>query len=203
MLALVTLGLMMRRVGKYIAIAVLVFSCALIMYGAYGPYYNTVPLESSFSFGAESPQKFEFLAEKTDTYMVEIHLRNLLPEEGMKDILGNHEKEGKIDIEWSVQDGGEIIAHDSNKSYGYSPIWGGGFSGLSIGEVTVQRGKSYTLLLYVNNSNSSWNVTKPSIEVGLHPARLEYLISYIIYGVLLLIICAPFLSYFLYKKIIG
>lgn len=195
---------MIGRVIKYISAIGLVISLALIIYGMYGPHFETEPLKSSFTFATAEPQVFEFKIGKSEKYMVEIHLENVLPEEQMEAILGDSVKRGegaKVNIEWSLNEGDEIVASGSNKEYGYSHIWSRGYYGLAIGEISVKKGKSYSLTMYVKSVNQDWDVTEPYVEVGLHPAKLEYLIGYIIYGLLLLVIFGSIVGYFFYKEL--
>lgn len=136
--------------------------------------------------------------------MVEIHLRNILSDEQMDTILGDYVKGGAggtVNIEWYLYEGDQLIKSGSNKEYGYSHIWGGGYSGLSIGEISAQKEKIYSLSLHVKSVNPAWDVTEPYLEVGLHPAKLEYLIGYIIYGFLLLVIFGSMGCYYLFKEI--
>ena len=125
---------MIRRLLKYISAVGFVISLGLIIYGTYGPYYETAPLNSSFTFTTEAPQNFKFKVDKSDRYMIEIHLKNVLSDKQMNTILGNFVKGGtggEINIEWYLHEGNETIANGSNKKYSYSPIFGGSYSGLS------------------------------------------------------------------------
>lgn len=195
---------MIGRAIKYISAFGLVISLALIIYGMYGPFFETEPLKSSFTFATTEPQVFDFKIGKSEKYMVEIHLKNVLPKEQMEAILGDYAKRGegaKVNIEWSLNEGDEIIASGSNKEYGYSHIWSRGYYGLAIGEISVKKGKSYSLTMHVKSVNQAWDVTGPIVEVGLHPARLEYLIGYIVYGLLFLVIFGSIVCYFFLKKI--
>jgi hypothetical protein len=175
-----------------------------MLYGLFGPYYKTEPLKSSFSFATGDPQSYGFNVDKTDTYMIEIHLKKVLSDEKMGTILGDFVRGGnggKIDIDWNLKEGDKLVAKGSNKEYGYSPIFGNDYSGLSIGEVSVQKGKTYSLSLQIKSINPDWDATEPYVEVGLHPARLEYLIGYSLAGFVLLIIFGLFVCYFIYKGI--
>jgi hypothetical protein len=78
-----------------------------------------------------------------------------------------------MDVSWEVKINETVIAQGSNTKYGYSPIWGGGRSGLAIGTVSTEKGKEYTLYVFTKNVSSDWNQGNPYIEVGLHPSKLE------------------------------
>jgi len=194
---------MTRRIIEYFVYIGSIFSLALIIYGVTGPYYNIKPLKSHFSFATKDPQIFEFEVEKSEKYMVEIHLKHNIPSDQLNSILGNgvkNEEDGQINIEWFLHEGDKILGSNSNIDYGHSSIFSRDYSGLSIGEITVQKGKYYSLYLYVKSINPDWDVTEPIIEVRLHPAKLEYLIVYFICGVFLLLIFGPMMFYLVHKK---
>ncbi len=48
-------------------------------------------------------------------------------------------------------------------------------------------GVEYILSLYVKSVNPEWDQCEPYVEVGLHPAKLEYLLVYQIFGVILFV----------------
>ncbi|MDH3562736.1 MAG: hypothetical protein OEN49_04985 [Gammaproteobacteria bacterium] len=119
--------------------------------------------------------------------MVEIHLNTVFPEEKIDKILGDFVAGGggNIDVSWKVNLDEAVIAQGSRAEYGYSPIWGGGRSGLAIGSFRADKGKEYTLYIVTKNESSDWNRADPYIEVGLHPGKLEgYLVSQI-FGLLI------------------
>ena len=102
---------------------------------------------------------------------------------------------GAIDVAWRVTAKDEVIAKGFNKQYGYSPVWGVGNSGLVIGTFEAQRGRPYVLHLTSRNGDSSWDRCEPVVEVGLHPAQLEYLMGYsLLGGAMVLVLGSAFLS---------
>ena len=134
---------MIRKVLKYFSAICLFVSLVLILYGINGPFYKTEPLKSSFTFAAIEPKRYKFEVIKSDKYMVEIHLKNVLSDEEMNTILGNFLKKGeggKANVEWYLHEGDKLVAKGSNRKYGYSPILGRDYSGLAIGEISVQKG---------------------------------------------------------------
>jgi hypothetical protein len=193
---------MLKKTFKYFIFIGFFISLVLILYGDIGPYYKTELLQSAFSFATGEPQRYDFDVGKSEKFMVEIHLKKVFSDEKMNTILGDFVNEGdsgKIDLEWDLYEGDKLLAKGSNKEYGYSPIFGGSHSGLSIGEVSVRKGTRYTLYLHIKSINPDWDETEPYVEVGLHPARLEYLIGYSLLGFVLLIIFGPIVCYFTFK----
>ena len=115
--------------------------------------------------------------------MVEIHLDTVFPEEKMDKILGDFVAGGggDIDVSWKVNQDEAVIAQGSITQYGYSPIWGGGHSGLAIGSFSAEKGNEYALYINTKNKSIDWNQADPYIVVGLHPVKLEgYLVLQII-----------------------
>ncbi len=119
--------------------------------------------------------------------MVEIHLNTVFTKEKMDKILGNFVAGGggNIDVSWKVTLDEAVIAQGSITQYGYSPIRGGGRSGLAIGSFSAEKGNEYTLDIVTKNKSIDWNQADPYIEVGLHPAKLEGYLVLQIFGLLI------------------
>ncbi|WP_196160498.1 hypothetical protein [Reinekea sp. G2M2-21] len=193
---------MIKRILKYISYLGVLASFCMFGYGNFGPFYKTELLKAPFSFSTVNPQEFKFTPQISDEYMIEVHLERNLPENQMDEILGNYVKrdsDSLIFVEWELKQGGEVLARGSNKEFGYSPIFGGGYYGLVIGTVSLTKGELYTLLLGFDEPHPEWEETKPILKVGLHPAKLEYLIGYLLFGVLLFLLFIPFAGYFVYR----
>lgn len=98
---------------------------------------------------------------------------------------------------------GDVVANGSSKQEKYSPIWGGGYSGLAIGRFEASRGTTYTLDLNSRGADPSWDRCEPVVEIALHPADLEYLLGYTLMGSATLLLVGPLflglLGVFLYR----
>ncbi|MDH3468720.1 MAG: hypothetical protein OES26_22975, partial [Gammaproteobacteria bacterium] len=102
-----------RRYVAYFCIFGLLFSAALVIYGVKGPYFKTEPLLSAFTFSSAAPQRFEFEIDRSDHYLIEIHLSNIFPDKKMDSILGDFVHSGQrslIDVEWDIKTKGQVIA---------------------------------------------------------------------------------------------
>ena len=193
---------MVKRILKYISYVGALVSVCIFGYGSFGPYYETVLLKVPFSFSSVKSQEFKFNPQVSNEFMIEIHLERTLPKNQMDEILGSYVERGSdsiIFLGWELKQGGSFLARGSNKEFGYSPIFGGGYYGLTIGVVSLTKGEPYTLLLDFDEPHPEWEVTKPIIKVGLHPAKLEYLVGYLLYGVVLFLLFIPFAGYFVYR----
>jgi len=183
---------MIKRVFKYIISMGLMTSLSLIIYATTGPHFNIAPLVSPFTFASDDPQYFKFMADKSETYMVEIYVKRDWSDEKWKAIFGSGPGTGdRGNVEWHLHKGDKIVARGSNIEYRYAPFWTSDYSGLDIGEISVEKGIPYSISLHVKNLNPDWDELEPYIQVKMHPARLEYLIGYFIYGVILLVIFGP------------
>ena len=172
-----------------------IVSAAIYLYGAYGPFYRTEPLILPLSFSSNSVYQAEFDVDRSEEYMVEVHLKRVFSDVGMKEILGDFVAGGGglIDVAWEIKTDRKQIAQGSTKEFGYSPIFGRDHWGLALGSFRAEVGKSYTLQVTARSINPEWNQAKPYVEVGLHPAKLEgYLvlqtvgfISFVVFSVLM------------------
>ena len=186
----------MSRTIRVFGIAT-VAGLGMLAYGLWGPYYATEPVWARFVLSTGDMQDFPFEVGRSATYSVEVHLKNALPANEMERILGDFVSGGggAIDIVWSITANGTIVAEGSNERFGYSPIFGGEYSGLVVGTFTADRGVPYVLHLTSRHGNSSWERCEPVVEVGLHPSQLEYLMGYtILGGAVALILGSVFLS---------
>lgn len=166
---------------------------AAFAYGHWGPAYATEPLQAPFSLSEGSEQQYSFRVGSTATYHVEVHLRETLPKSTMEHILGNFVAGGggAMDVAWNITSDGSSVAEGSNRQFGYSPIWGDGFSGVTIGTVEAETGREYVLALTSRNGAPSWDRCEPVVEVGLHPSQLEYLVGYVLLGTSILLVIGP------------
>lgn len=167
------------------------FSIALLWRGAKGPGYATVPLQMPFSFAKAQPQTFRCSIQRTNKYLINLYLKNT-KNFHMNPIIGDigGATQNLIDIQWSVYEGKKQISWGTNKKYGYVPFLSETYSGITMGDVLLEKGKKYTLSLWVNNVNSGWDEYKPSVHLELHPSSQEYLIGYVYLGIFM------FLSFF-------
>jgi hypothetical protein len=172
------------------------FTAVLIyLYGAHGPFYRTEPALLPISFSIPAPQQANFRVDRTEEYLVEVHLSNVFEKERMETILGDFQQGGggRIDISWRVLENTSIIAAGSSRKYGYSPIFSSDEWGLVIGAFRGEKGKDYVLDVTVNELNPGWDLAEPYIAVGLHPSKLEgYLVLqflgvglFLVFGILL------------------
>ena len=159
----------------------------MLALGMNGPLYRTEVVNLPVNLQSPSEHKAAFTVDRTEEYMVEIHLNSVFSEEKMDEILGDFVAGGggAIDVSWEVKDNEAVIAQGSNTKFGYSPIWGGGRSGLAIGTVRAEKGKEYTLSVFTRNASSDWNLAKPYIEVGLHPNKLEAYLVLQLFGLII------------------
>ncbi|MBN1384681.1 MAG: hypothetical protein JW983_07375 [Elusimicrobia bacterium] len=168
----------LKQIILFFCIIGIIGSIVLYINGVYGPFYNTTPLKAPFSFADSSPQVFKFKPEKSEDYMIEIHLSNKYSDGKIESILGKYFESGKgapIDVGWNVKRKDKVIASGSNKEYGYSHIFGRDYTGIVIGRFFAKKNKKYELSLLVNSVNPEWDICMPHVEVGLHPAKWEYL----------------------------
>jgi len=167
----------------------------MLAFGMYGPLYRTEVVNLPVNLQTPSDHSMAFTVDRSEEYMVEIHLKSVFPEEMMDKILGDFAAGGggEIDVSWSVKTDGTVIAQGSNKQYGYSPIFGGGSSGLAIGTVSAEKEKEYYLSVSTNNVSADWNKATPYVEVGLHPAKLESYIVLQLFGFLITALFAAIL----------
>ena len=179
----------MNRVVVVVGLATLV-ALGMLAYGVWGPYYATEPVRAPFLLSTSETQEFPFEVERSATYFVEVHLKETLPETEMKRILGDFVSGagGAIDIAWSVTSNRTLVAQGSSTQFGYSPIWGGGYSGLVVGTFEGEKGSPYLLHVTSRHGDSSWDRCEPVVAVGLHPAQLEYLMGYLLIGGALVLI---------------
>ena len=147
----------------------------ILAFGMNGPLYRTEVVNLPVNLQSPSDHVTTFTVDRSEEYMVEIHLNSIFSEEKMDNILGDYVAGGggAINVSWEVKNNGAVIAQGSNTNYGYSPIWGGGRSGLDIGTFSAEKGQEYTLSIFTKNISNDWNLAKPYIEVGLHPNKLE------------------------------
>ena len=170
----------------------------ILTLGIKGPFYRTEVVNLPVNLQSPSEHQVQFTVDRSEEYMVEIHLNSVFSEKKMDKILGDFVAGGggDIDVLWEVKVDEAVIAQGSNTKFGYSPIWGGGRSGLAIGTVSAEKGNEYTLYVFTKNVSSDWNQADPYIEVGLHPSKLEgYLVLQIVgllvasvFGVVLLVV---------------
>lgn len=158
----------------------------MLALGLNGPIYRTEVVALSVNLQSPSEHQAPFTVDRTEEYMVEVHLKSIFSEEKMDKILGDFVEGGggEIDLLFEVKVDDSVIAHGSNTEYGYSPIWNDHRSGLAIGTVNAERGKVYTLSVFTKNVSTDWNQTEPYVEVGLHPAKLEGYLVLQIFGLL-------------------
>ncbi len=135
-------------------------SVALLIYGVTGPHFRSEPLVSSFTFSSSNPQSFTFNVDRTEKYMIEVHLKKVFNEEKMDSIIGDFVAGGKggtINVVWEIKEGNKIVTKGSNIDFGYAPIFSSGYSGLTIGEFNAISGIEYILSLYVKSVNPEWD----------------------------------------------
>ena len=180
---------MVRKIRIIVGVLVGGILAGLIMmaFGMYGPVYRTEVVNLPVNLQSPSEHQVQFTVDRSEEYMVEIHMNPVFPEEKMDKILGDFVEGGggDIDVSWEVKVNEAVIAQGSNSKYGYSPIWGGDRSGLVIGTVSTEKGKEYTLHIFTKNVSSDWNQGNPYIEVGLHPSKLEGYLVLQIFGLII------------------
>ena len=155
----------------------------ILVLGINGPTYRTEVVNLPVNLQSPSEHHAKFTVDRSEEYMIEVHLKSVFPKEKMDKILGDYVKGGggEIELSWLVKNNGAVIAQGSNTKYGYSPIWGGGHSGLTVGTISAEKGNEYSLSISTNNVSSDWNDASPYVEVELHPAKLEnYLVLQLI-----------------------
>jgi len=162
----------------------------MLAFGVNGPYYRTEVVNLPVNLQSPSEHQVIFTVDRSDEYMIEIHLNNVFTKEKMDKILGHYVsgKGGNINVSWYIHNNGNVIAEGSNIKYGYSPIWGGGHSGLAIGVFSADKEKEYTLNIKTNNTSANWNQTEPYIEIGLHPSKLENYLVLQLFGMLFAVV---------------
>lgn len=180
----------MTRIMKIIAVILvsgISVGLLILALGLYGPIYRTEVVSLPVNLQLPSEHQARFTVDRTEEYMVEVHLDKVFLEEKMDKILGDFVKGGggEIDLSWEVKANESVIAHGSNKEYGYSPIWNDYSSGLAIGTVTAERGVEYILSVFTHNISYDWNQAEPHVEVGLHPVKLEGYLVLQIFGLLI------------------
>jgi len=160
----------------------------MVALGMKGPLYRAQVVNLPVNLQSPSEHAARFTVDRSEEYMVEIHLDSVFSEEKMDKILGDFVAGGGgiLDVSWEVKDNEAVIAQDSNTKYGYSPIWGGGRSGLAIGTISAEKGKEYSLFVYTKNTSTDWNLAKPYVAVGLHPNKLEGYLVLQLLGILIL-----------------
>lgn len=165
----------------------IVVGLLILTLGIKGPFYRTEVVNLPVNLQSPSEHQVQFTVDRSEEYMVEIHLNLVFPENKMGKILGDFVVGGggDIDVLWEVKVDEAVIAQGSNTKYGYSPIWGGGRSGLVIGTVSAEKGKEYNLYVFTKNTSSDWNQADPYVEVGLHPSKLEGYLALQIVGLLI------------------
>ena len=177
----------------------------MLAFGMNGPLYRTEVVTLPVNLQSPSDHETTFTVDRSEEYMVEIHLNSIFSEEKMDNILGDYVAGGggKINVSWEVINNGAIIAQGSNTSYGYSPIWGGGRSGLDIGTFSAEKGQEYTLSIFTKNISNDWNLAKPYIEVGLHPNKLESYLALQLLGLLFVSLFGVLLVIVLLLHVVG
>jgi len=182
--------MMLRKIGiiNGILIVGIVVGLFILALGMIGPLYRSQVVILPVNLQSPSEHETTFTVDRSEEYMVEIHLDSVFSEEKMDTILGDFVAGGggAIDVSWVIKDNEVVIAQGSNTKYGYSPIWGGGRSGLAIGTVSADKGKEYSLFVFTKNTSSDWNLAKPYVEVGLHPSKLESYLVLQLFGILIM-----------------
>ena len=156
----------------------------MLLLGVNGPTYRTEVVHIPVNLQSPSEHHAKFTVDRSEEYMIEVHLKSVFSDEKMNKILGDFVKggNGEIELSWLVKSNGSVIAQGSNAEYDYSPILG---SGLVIGTISAEKGKEYLLSVFTNNVSSDWNTATPYVEVGLHPSKLEEYIVLQIFGLLI------------------
>jgi hypothetical protein len=182
-------GTMLRNIKLMVGTLVggIVVGSLMLVFGINGPLYRSTVVSLPINLQSPSEQETTFTVDRTEEYMVEIHLKSVFPDEKMDMILGDYVAGGggAIEVSWTVKTNDSVVAQGSNKEYGYSPIMGGGHSGLAIGTVSAEKGKEYHLSVSTKNVSADWNKVAPYVEVGLHPAKLESYIVLQLFGALI------------------
>ena len=159
-----------------------------LLFGMLGPFYRTEVVNLPINLELPSNHKIVFTVDRSDDYLIEVHLKSIFSREKMDDILGDYRKSGggSINVAWSIEANKSFLSRGSNTMFGYSPILGAGRSGLTIGTIKAEKGKDYTLTISTHNKGNDWNLAEPYIEVGLHPSKLENYGVLAIFGFLLI-----------------
>lgn len=153
----------------------LVAASMVYVYAVNGPYYRTTPVETALSFSSINTKTVKFNVDRSEEYLVELHVKELFERQEMEAIMGGLKAGGggAIDVSWKVAGRDRLVGEGSNLQYGYSPIFGKDKWGLTIGSFFAERGKDYTLSVTVNKANPEWDKITPRVKVGLHPSKLE------------------------------
>jgi hypothetical protein len=180
---------MVRKIRVIVGfiIAGIIVGLLMLALGINGPIYRAEVVKLPVNLQTPSEHQAQFTVDRSEEYMVEIHLNTVFPEEKMDKILGDFVAGGggNIDVSWRVNVDEAVIAQGSSAIYGYSPIWGGGRSGLAIGTFRAEKDKNYTIYIVTKNESIDWNQADPYIEVGLHPGKLESYLVLQIFGLLI------------------
>lgn len=146
-----------------------------LLFGMAGPFYRTDVVNLPINLETPSNHKTSFTVDRSEDYLIEVHLDTIFPEDKIDFILGDYRKSGggAINITWSIDANNSFLTRGSSKAYGYSPIFSSGHSGLTIGAFKAEKDKNYTLSITTHNNGDNWNKSEPYIEVGLHPSKLE------------------------------
>ena len=170
----------MKVVAAVAAIG-LAIGIAATAYGQYGPWYARVPLTLPISFSGHSTTSEEFSVGRTETYLIEAHFERVGDALALKTILGDFTHQGTLEIGWEILEGGKVLGAGSNVTYRQS-TFSGVDEGVEIGTFDARRGAKYLLHVEPRNVEPKWDLFHPSVQVALHPAKLEYLLVCWLFG---------------------
>jgi len=176
-----------------------------LLFGMAGPFYRTEVANLPLNIETPSNHKIAFTVDRSEDYLIEVHLESIFSEVKMDYILGDYLESGGgvINITWRIDANNSLITQGSNSSYGYSPIFSGDKSGLTIGTFKAEKNKNYTLSISTHNDSNDWNLAKPYVKVGLHPSKLENYILLQLLGILLTSIFGAILLLLFLRAIIS
>ena len=172
-----------------------------LFFGILGPLYRTEVVKIPINIESPSIHKINFTVDRSEKYLIEIHMKSIFSEEKMDFILGDFVSGsgGALNISWELNTKNSFLTKGSNSEYGYSPIFGKNHSGLTIGRIDAKKYNNYQLTIKTHNNSENWNQAEPYIEVGLHPADLEGYLVLQILGALFIVIFS--ISLFIYAPI--
>ena len=183
----------MNRINKII-LSILLLGLLIgifqLLFGILGPFYRTKVVHLPINIESPSTHKINFTVDRSEEYLIEVHLKSIFPEEKMDFIVGDYVKNGggALNISWKADIDNSFLSKGSSSKFGYSPIFSKNHSGLTIGAIKANKNNNYSLTINTHNSGNNWNQAQPYIEVGLHPNKLEGYIVLQIFGILFITI---------------
>ena len=170
------------------ALAAAVGLC-FVAYGAWGPYYPTMPLKAPISFRSGAPQEFPFRLQSSFAHIITLGVRRPPDPEQLFPLLGDfdHQRSGTLDITWEVLADGRLVAQGSSRDRSYIPmIAPSGTRDVTIdfGSFNPNKGAHYLLRVTPENHEPTWDAFSPYVAIVVERGVLaETLLSYWLLGI--------------------